>query len=152
VSVRLNINPKWDSSRQCTMRWISNVIETSRLTCGARSLDRSIYFMVKKSTQVHRFQYLGTLLFLCARLNIGPKRDSSVSGTTQGPSYTLDPSCLTWAARNLSGWDMSQPKRSQKRPEKKTSKFAPFSCVRGWISTLNGTPPVSKRFKGLHIS
>ena len=56
MSVRLNMNPKRDSSRQSTMRWPSNEINTSCLTCGARSLDRRIYFMVKKDTKVRQFE------------------------------------------------------------------------------------------------
>jgi hypothetical protein len=39
----------------------------------------------------------------------------------------------------------------EKHQGERLKNFALFSCVRGWISVPNGTPPVSERLKSLHI-
>ena len=71
-------------------------------------------------------------LFLCARLNIGSRRYSSCFGTTQWPSYRLDPSCLTWAARNLVRLRHYSARKESKRPGKKLENLHPFLFLFKW--------------------
>ena len=105
LCARLNIGPKRDSSCFGTTQGPSFRLDPGCLTWTARSKVRWRPLLAKKESKRAREKDLKICtLFLCVRLNIGPKRDSSRFGTTQGPSYRLDPSCLTWTARSKVRW------------------------------------------------
>jgi len=89
VSVRLNMNPKRDSSRQSTMQWPSNEINKSCLTCGARSLDRRISFTLwskrTKSTPIRKTSFDCYFWFLFGHKT--SRREPKMS-------YSMDLTCL----------------------------------------------------------
>ena len=121
---RLNIGPKRYSSRFESTQGPSYRLDPSCLTCGARNLVRWRPLFAKKQSKNAREKDLKfCTLFLCARLNIGPKRDSSRFGTTQGPSYRLDQSCLTCRARNPVRWRPLFAKKQSKKAREKDLKF-----------------------------
>ena len=116
LCARLNIGPKRDSSCLGTTQRPSYRLDPWCSTWTARSKVRWRPLLAKLESKKAREKDLQICtLFLRARLNIGPKQDSSRFGTTQGPSYRLDPSWLICGARSLVRWRLLLAKKESKR-------------------------------------